>query len=193
MNLRQVLLKTDDEIIAEVLSGNREAFSILVERYQKQVFALAYRRVGEVTLAEDVTQDAFIRAFKSLHLFRKHSSFYWWTSRIVLNISYDKSRSLRQRKEVELVSEHNLIDENNSPFVALENKLKIKRLRAALSSLKSRYADVVSLGIFENKSYSEISEILSIPQGTVASRMNKAMEQLREKFFGKIRDEEEMA
>ena len=85
----------DEEVIAEVLSGNREAFSILVERYQKQVFALAYRRVGEAGLAEDITQDAFIRAYKSLHLFRKDSSFYWWTSRIVLNISYDRSRSTR--------------------------------------------------------------------------------------------------
>ena len=186
-------MKTDEEVIAEVLSGNREAFSILVERYQKPVFALAYRRVGEAGLAEDVTQDAFIRAFKSLHLFRKDSSFYWWTSRIVLNISYDKTRSIRLRKEVELSNEQSIIDENSSPFVALENKLKIKRLRLALSSLKSRYADVICLGILEDKSYTEISQILSIPQGTVASRMNKAMEQLRKKFFGKNGNEKEMA
>jgi RNA polymerase sigma-70 factor (ECF subfamily) len=186
-------LKTDYQIIAEVLAGDRNAFSTLVERYQRQVFGLAFRRTGEAALAEDISQDAFIKAFRSLHLFRMESSFLYWISRIALNVVYDRSKNIKNRQEIEFSEDQYCENQTDSPLRVLEDKLKIKRLHTALSSIKSHYADVVTLGILEEKSYHEIGAILSIPTGTVASRMNKAMELLRRKLFGNSRDEEEMA
>jgi len=171
-------------LIEQVLTGNNDAYDNLMDRYEKAVFNLAYRIIGNYEDAADATQEAFIRAYRSLSTFRHDAKFSTWVCRIVTNICYDM---LRKKKRQNIVSLHNDFDEDDNsemdipdPDITTNPLERVTRdeLRSAIVeaiySLDSSQRDVMVLRDIQGYSYKEISDLLSLAEGTVKSRLNRA-------------------
>ena len=179
----------DESAVRRVLAGDRDHFRELVTAYQHQVFGMIMRQVADETTARDLAQEVFVRAFHGLRSFRFDSSFGTWITRIALNVcrSYYTSRAFRDRSRLVSLSESGAAERIAVDSSAVETERELHRLRQLIWTLKPIYRDVVVLYSLEGKSYEEISEILAIPMGTVASRMNTATALLRKKFFSAAR------
>ena len=179
-----------DEIanVGRVLSGDTEAFRPLVDRYQDGIFRLIVKQVGNDAIAEDLTQETFVRAFNGLNRFRADASFKTWITRIALNVSnsYFSSKLHKQRMtQIELRPEsHDIPAQEYDPRTERDLKL----LQLAMGRLGEKYRSVLALCMLEEKSYQEAAEILNIPAGTVGSRIHKALALLHREFW-KIADD----
>ncbi len=171
-------------LIEQVLTGNNDAYDNLMDRYEKAVFNLAYRIIGNYEDAADATQEAFIRAYRSLSTFRHDAKFSTWVCRIVTNICYDM---LRKKKRQNIVSLHNDFDEDDNsemdipdPDITTNPLERVTRdelrnaIVEAIYSLDSSQRDVMVLRDIQGYSYKEISDLLSLAEGTVKSRLNRA-------------------
>jgi len=176
-------------LIAECIAGNEDAIEAFVRQYEQDVFRLALSIVNDATEAHEITQETFIAALKSLHAYQEKKSLRAWLYTIGLNLSRSH---LRKRRLVERLR-NTLINifqvdaqKQSSPEeVAIQNE-KETLIWEALNKLAERYRMVVVLRYFHELSITEISEILSINEGTVHSslhtarqRMKNALEQLR--------------
>ena len=179
----------EKQLIKNAAAGDAAAFETLVERYQKQVYNLALRMVNNESDAEDLAQEAFIRAWRSLGSFQYTSQFSTWLYRLTTNICIDFLRSQKRRKVVSLTmlrddedSQWDLPDTEPLPeqqMIAAEDRAALAR---ALASLDPDYRQVLTLRIVNECSYQQISQILGIAEGTVKSRLSRAREQLRKKM-----------
>ena len=177
--------ESESEIIERVLSGDRQAFSHLVSSYQEQVFSMIMKQVADRVIAEELAQETFIRAYKYLPTFKGNSKFSTWLTRIAINQSHSYFSSKRYKQKLKTKS----IETNSVELQAVEESQEfsasqIEDLRIAISKLKPKYRDVITLVSFEGRSYKEVADILEIPTGTVGSRMNKALHLLRASFGG---------
>ena len=166
-------------LIQQALDGNPEAFGTLVTRYQHVMYTVALRMLGNTEDARDVTQDAFVKAYRQLATFDSSYRFFSWMYRIVINESFNAIRSRRPQEplDVELAG-------NGSPF---DNALAIERhehIEAALQRLSPEYRAVVVLRHFAGQSYGEIAAALGIPEKTVKSRLYSARQLLGEMLLG---------
>lgn len=174
----------EDGIIARCLAGERTAYAVLVERYKNLVHDLVYRMVGDAEEAEDIAQDAFVRAYLSLRRFRGASRFSTWLCRIALNRCRDVLR--RRKHEVGFVEGRGgeldlsaLKDERETPPTALERREREQVLRRALARLPVKYREAVALRHIEGLDYGEIGGILGIPAGAAKVRTFRGREMLR--------------
>lgn len=183
---------TDQQLVDRVLSGNKNAFNLLVLRYQHRVSALIARFVRDPHEVEDVTQEAFIKAYRALHLFRGDSAFYTWLYRIAVNTAknYLVSRSRRppandvEVDEAELSEAGSVLREIENPESRLAtDKLKLA-IEAAIEDLPEDLRTAFTLREFSGLSYEDITEVMDCPVGTVRSRIFRA----REAIDKKIRD-----
>ena len=162
-------------LIESVLAGDREKFRELVEPLKDELFGLIVRQVGDATVAEDLTQETFLRAYRSLGKFQFQASFKTWVTRIALNVvnTYFTSRAFRDRaRSVPFeMKQHEAAANEYDPAADKNTEL----LRAAIASLGQKHRDVVTLCVLEERSYQEVSEILGIPIGTVGSRIHAAL------------------
>ncbi|GBD19972.1 ECF RNA polymerase sigma factor SigE [bacterium HR28] len=167
----------DSTLVAAARAGDHDAFAELVRRYQRLVYAVSYRLLRDQTLAEDVTQDAFVRAYLSLDRFRG-TSFRAWVLRIAHNAALDQLRSLARHRHVPLedVPER---PEPSSSFGPVEHEGLTAALEAALAALPPDQRAVVLLADVEGLPYDEVAEVLAIPLGTVKSRLARARTRLR--------------
>lgn len=172
---------TDRELVAMSLE-NLDFFSCLYQRYEPDMLRYIYRltAVGEDE-ARDILQEAFIKIWRKLNEFETDLKFASWVYRIVHNESisyYRKKRSYGKDRtlEVERYSE-TLVDEE----VEIDTEERLAMTRAILESLPMKYREVLVLRYYEKMSYDEISDILKIPEGTVAIRINRAKKLFREK------------
>lgn len=170
-------------LIAACIAGNQDAIETLVREYETGVFRLASSILGEEAEAHEVTQETFLSALRALPSYREGKSFRAWLYTIALN----HSRShLRKRKVVErlrttLTAIFRLDHERQiSPEEAVIQNEKEAVLWRSLNRLDERHRIVVILRYFHDLPVSEISEILSIPEGTVHSRLHTARENLRD-------------
>lgn len=172
------ITEDEAEVISRVVSGEKEEFRKLVLRYQEQIYRMMLRQTGDSGVAKDLAQETFLRAFQNLSSFRGEASFSTWITRIAINLAnnYFKSRAYRERSRITLhVAE--------APFPSdSEIEERLLKLREFIGDLKPIYRNVVVLCGLERKSYEEASEILSIPIGTVRSRLNTARTMLKERF-----------
>jgi RNA polymerase sigma-70 factor (ECF subfamily) len=112
---RNMIIKEDDEIIAECLSGNTDSYKYLVEKYQFRIINTCYKYTKNIVDAEDVAQEVFLKAYQNLSTFKSDSKFYSWLYRIAVNTSLNYINSKEKRNEKETISEENcLIDMNIS-------------------------------------------------------------------------------
>lgn len=181
-------MELDQKAIEAINNGEIHRFEELVERYQHRIVGLIGRQVGDQATAEDLAQDVFIRAFKGLKSFKGDSQFSTWLYTISHNVvsSYFSSRKHKEKKKSEQFepSKHEVPNPSNiEEEIAEEMK---NALRSALQELKPHFRDVVILCSLEGKQYEETAQILSIPVGTVRSRLNKARLLLRASLGGVV-------
>jgi len=173
-------LPTDDEtgLIDQAQHGDRNAYGELVRRYYSGVVQVVYRLCGETGLAEDMAQEAFLRAWINLPAFHPQSSLRNWLYRIAVNAALDV---LRRKPEETLEDEavQMVIDPAMGPETALIEKERVTLLQEAMQSLPEAARSVLVLREYGGLSYQEIASVLEVPVGTVMSRLNYARNRLR--------------
>ena len=173
-------------LIRLVLAGETEAFEALVLAHEKNVYNLALRMTGDPQDAEDMAQEAFLKAYRSLGDFRGESRFSVWLYRVVSNVCLDFLRRRSRRPSVSLTEEddegeelqRDVPDERFSPEALLERKLTREAVRAGLRELPEEQRQILLLREIEGLSYEEIGEILDLEPGTVKSRIFRARKRL---------------
>jgi RNA polymerase sigma-70 factor, ECF subfamily len=178
----------DDLSLVEACRGGQtEAFGALVRRYQDRLYSTVLRLVGSSEDAEDVLQDAFVRAFERLDQFHGDSSFYTWIYRIAVNLALSGYRRRRVRSSLKrsrmwsapVSSEPADLSPEADPTISLERAERERIVEDALDRLGPEHRAVVILKDFDGRRYEEISAILDIPVGTVRSRLHRARCELR--------------
>ena len=173
-------------IVQQVVSGDTQAFEMLVLEYQKNVYNIALRMVGNAEDAADMSQEAFIKAYNAITSFKGESRFSVWLYRIVSNVCLDFLRSRSRRPESSLTVENDegetveleIADEELSPEKLLETKLSCEAVRRGLDSLPAEYRQILLLREIQGMSYDEIAQLLSLESGTVKSRIFRARKKL---------------
>ncbi|MBE6631968.1 MAG: sigma-70 family RNA polymerase sigma factor [Ruminococcaceae bacterium] len=197
-----MILNDDLVLIKKASNGDSDAFGQLIIKYQNLVYNVCYQFLRNSDDAYDVSQDVFLKAYRSIRTFRGECSFSTWLYRITQNAVKDHiSRETRHRtvqmssltidddKETEIDLPDS--DENGMPDVFAERKDTIKAVRDAISALPEMYKEVIVLRDIEERSYEEIAEMLGIELGTVKSRIYRARISLKEflekgNFFNNI-------
>lgn len=176
--MRRVYFSEDPDDLALVrqsLAGQTEAFGALVNRYQKVMYTVALRMVGNPEDARDATQDAFVKAFQRLATFDSRYKFYSWMYRILINECLNVNRDRRPEEPLDADAAG-----ADSPFHSALEAERVVQINVALEQLTPEYRTVVVLRHFAGQSYEEIAEALSIPEKTVKSRLYSARQQLGE-------------
>ncbi len=158
------------EIIENAKKGDFDAFSILVLAHREAVMNMVYRMCGDQQLAEDATQEAFIRCWQNLPRYQAMASFRAWLFRIALNAAYD---TLRREKNNINIDDFQIGEESKVEQMVEKEQDRIQ-LQKAVLRLPSASRIVIILREYEQMSYQEIAETLEIPIGTVMSRLNYA-------------------
>jgi len=188
---------TDDELVRRAASGDREAFDLLMRRYERAVYRAAYRLTGNADDAQDVASEAFLRIYRSLDRFRSTVTLPAWINRIVMNVYLDMRRKEQRRPSTSLdaLAERTggaypsaLEDEASSPERHAEESDRARLLSNAIASLPAGQRIMIGLYHGDGYSYDEISRMMNIPVGTVKSRLNRARLALRAKLAGSIAD-----
>ena len=179
----------DKQLVQQAAAGDAAAFETLVERYQQQVYHLALRMVNNEADAQDLAQEAFIRAWRGLGSFQFTSQFSTWLYRLTSNICIDFLRAQKRRKVVSLTmlrddedSQWDLPDDDPLPEQQMIAREERQALERAFAALDPEFRQILTLRIVNGCSYQQISQILGIAEGTVKSRLSRAREQLRKKM-----------
>ena len=162
--------------LSRARQGDRQAFGELVCRYQAGVVNVVYRMCGDLPLAEEAAQEAFIRAWLHLASYRPQFSFRSWLYRIAINAALD---ALRKRPVEAALDGLELASGAEAPEAAVERRERAGQVRRAVLALSPASRAVLVLREYEELSYQEIAAALSIPLGTVMSRLNYARSQMR--------------
>ena len=173
-------------IIRRVQHGDVNAFELLVAAYEKNVFNVALQMVGNREDAQDMAQEAFLKAYNSLSSFRGDSKFSSWLYRIVSNVCLDFKRRQGRRPSSSLTVEDDegetleldIADESQSPEALLERKLTREAVRRGLASLPDEQRQILLLREIQGLSYEEIAEAMDLEPGTVKSRIFRARKKL---------------
>ena len=173
-------------VVERVRAGDINAFEALVTAYQKQIYNLTLRYVSSPEDAADLTQEAFLRAYRSLDSFRGDSRFSVWLYRLTTNICIDFLRSrgrgsassLTVENEDEEIEELDVPDERFEPQKELERRELQRAVRDGLASLSEDAREIVVLRELQGLSYAEIGERLGLEAGTVKSRLFRARKTL---------------
>ncbi|MCS6798911.1 MAG: sigma-70 family RNA polymerase sigma factor [Myxococcota bacterium] len=165
-------------------TGDRRAFSELVRRYRPRIYALALQLTGSASEADDVTQDAFLRAFANMSRFEGRSEFFTWLYRIALNRALNGRRDGRRRQRVDMddprVQAALAVDAGGDPRRAMELRETYAQLVAALDALSPVLRTTVVLTVLQRLSQREAAVVLGTTEGTVAWRIHEARRQMRE-------------
>ena len=180
---------SDQELIARTLGGDGAAFGILVDRFQRKIYRVAYAITRDETEADTITQDTFIQAYTHLGKFQGRSELETWLTRITINRSRDW---LRRRKFVSLFSHEE--DSDDRMYVVepvdehpdAERQLMAHQLRAAIvraeRTLSSQQKIIFRLRHYENHSLEEIAELLGLRSGTVRAHLFRAIHKVRKEL-----------
>ena len=184
---------TDDKTLAaQAAAGRQRAFRELLHRYERPVFSLIYRMVRDRSLAEDLSQEAFIRAFNAISSYNPGYKFSSWMFKIAHNLTIDHLR----KKRIDTISLHGsphaLTEEaqartrpivesaDERPDAYVENLELGSQIEAAIGKLRPEYRTVTLLRHVEGYSYKEIAEIMELPLGTVKTYIHRARLELKE-------------
>ena len=179
------------KIIKKAAAGSADAFEQLLLKYQTPIYNLCLRMTGNPEDAADMTQEAFLKAWRSLSSFQFESSFSTWLYRLTTNTCLDYLRSLKRRPQCSLTVEDDdgeeqvldVTDEAPTPEEALLSAEERSQLVHALSQLEASQRQIITLRVVNDLSYAEIAEILDVKEGTVKSRLARARDNLRKKLL----------
>ena len=179
------------KIIKKAAAGSADAFEQLLLKYQTPIYNLCLRMTGNPEDAADMTQEAFLKAWRSLSSFQFESSFSTWLYRLTTNTCLDYLRSQKRRPQCSLTVEDDdgeeqvldVTDEAPTPEEALLSAEERSQLVHALSQLEASQRQIITLRVVNDLSYAEIAEILDVKEGTVKSRLARARDNLRKKLL----------
>ncbi len=180
----------DKELVLRILRGEKSLFGVLVEKYEKAIYAVAYSYLHNAEDARDLAQDVFIKAYDQLQTLKDHGKFGPWLSRIASRLAIDRLRV--QKKSVSLpdlgpVQETLSHDPDRAPMTLEEKedlKYKLARIDQLIAHLPEYYRVAFILKYMEGMSNKEIARFLSVPVSTVEGRLHKAREFIRERMEG---------
>ncbi len=180
----------DKILVQRVLDGDKSAYDVLVLKYQHKIVQLVNRFVKDPSEAQDVAQEAFIKAYRALDKFRGDSAFYTWLYRIAINTAknYLMSRSRRYSdyevdvQEAEQVENAAQLKGLDTPDTELMNEQIVATIKLAIEKLPDEMRTAITLREFEGMSYEEIAQTMDCPVGTVRSRIFRAREAIEEKL-----------
>jgi RNA polymerase sigma-70 factor, ECF subfamily len=171
-----------DEVIQRCLNGDQAAWETIVRQHWRKVFNIAYKFVGKHDEAEDLTQDVFLKIFKSLNTFDRRANFQTWLISVSRNLCIDHYRSVRKERETinRDVDPGDLSPASStaSPYAQIELRDRVTLLRQALEKLAPTLRTAVMMRDIQEMSYQEIADRLSLPEGTVKSRINRGRTEL---------------
>ena len=168
------------EIIERCRKGDRDAHYQLYKLYSRSMYNIGYRIVNDKEEAQDVLQEAFISAFRSLHHYRGDASFGSWLKRIVVNKAINAVKS----RKTERLSDDEKFDVQEEVWEGEEFRYSVEQVKKAMSTLPDGYRSVLSLYLLEGYDHSEIAEILGISESTSKSQFNRSKKKLREILEG---------
>jgi RNA polymerase sigma-70 factor (ECF subfamily) len=186
--------KPDQELIAECLLGQTQAFGDLVTRYQNRLYNTLVNVLGSAEDARDVAQEAFVNAFQKLSSFRGQSAFYSWLFRIALNAAVSQQRKqTRVTVSIEAAREQSGLEPADPrpetiPDHSLESIERQTAVRTALAQLPEEFRTVLVLKEMDDLKYEEIAEIVGCPIGTVRSRIHRARAELRNRLSALLQE-----
>jgi RNA polymerase sigma-70 factor (ECF subfamily) len=171
-----------DALIRRCLQGDQVAWEIIVRQYRRKVFNVAYKFVGKHDEAEDLTQDIFLKIFKSLDTFDRRANFQTWLISVSRNLCIDHYRSVRKERET-IDRDVDAADlqtaaPGQTQIAALEQRDRVDLLREALAALPKTLRTAVLMRDLQELSYHEIAQALRLPEGTVKSRINRGRSEL---------------
>ena len=179
----------DQELIARTLGGDGGAFAVLVDRFQRKIFRVAYAIVRDETEADTVTKDTFIQAYTHLAKFQGRSEFETWLTRIAINRSRD---SLRRRKFISLFTGSDDDDDRTLLFEPVderpdpEREIMARQLRVAIEkaerTLSAQQKVIFRLRHYEERSLEEIAGLLGLAAGTVRAHLFRAVHKIRKEL-----------
>jgi RNA polymerase sigma-70 factor, ECF subfamily len=187
---RNKVLMSDSEknLLERAKAGDISAFEQLIEGYQRKIFNIALRMLGNYEDAGDLSQEVLIRIFKSIKSFKEESSFSTWIYRITTNVCLDEIRKRKNKRTISLDEEIRLdegemkrqieSDEPTPEDMAEKEDLK-KLVNDAIAMLSDEHRIAIVLRDMQGLSYEEIAEALNVPEGTVKSRINRARQALK--------------
>ena len=182
----------DLKLVRASKNGDHEAFNQLVLKYQERIFNTIWRLTGEYETARDLTQDAFLNAYRGLAKFRENASFFTWLFRIAINLGTSARRQYARRKKnrsLTCYDENNELQDwiepvstENDPIQSLEEKEREQFVKKAIADMEEPFRNILVLRDIEGLSYEEIQEILECPIGTVRSRIHRARLMIKDKL-----------
>ncbi len=171
-----------DTLIQRCLGGDQVAWEDIVRQHRRKVFNIAYKFTGRHDEAEDLTQDIFLKIFKSLNTFDRRANFQTWLISVSRNLCIDHYRSVRKERETinRDVDPGDLspASTTSSPYAQIELRDRVTLLRQALDKLAPTLRTAVMMRDIQEMSYQEIADRLSLPEGTVKSRINRGRTEL---------------
>ena len=184
-------MKTQDQtLIRASLAGDRRAFETLYHKYQSQIYGTLAQRISDRDTIDDLMQDTFFRAYRSLHTFRGQAAFSTWLTQIALNVyrSHLRSQQVRQNwvyqtEDPEVV--HNVLRDlipGALPDQIVEKRERIQLVHKSIQNLPERYRKAMWLRYVMDWSYEEITQALRVPLGTVKTWLCRARRQLKSEF-----------
>ena len=184
---------TDQQLVQRAQRGDLRAFDLLVLKYQGRIAALISRYVSDAGEVEDVTQEAFIKAYRALGKFRGDSAFYTWLYRIAANAAKNHLVAKGRRpgadatiEDAEGFDEGGLLSESASPEALAMGKELAEVVESALNELPDELKAALILREFDGLSYDDIADVLGCPVGTVRSRIFRAREAIDQRVKGQI-------
>ena len=171
-----------DELIERCLAGDQHAWEQIVRLHWRKVFNVAYKFVGKHDEAEDLTQDIFLKIFKSLSTFDRRANFQTWLISVSRNLCIDHYRSVRKERETidrgVDTSDLSPATPEPGPIAALEQQDRVALLKQAMAELPETLRTAVLMRDIQELSYQEIADKLRLPEGTVKSRINRGRTEL---------------
>lgn len=162
---------TDEEIIEKVRTSNQDLYALVVDRYQKKLVRYVNNLIKNEDKAIDVVQESFIKAYINLNSFNIEKKFSSWIYRIAHNQAINLAK--KYQKETPLLEDWDFKSDDDIEK-DFEEKETIEKVEKCLKNIPLLYSEPLSLYYIDEKSYEEISDILRIPMGTVATRINRA-------------------
>lgn len=181
----------DQELVLRAQNGDQRAFELLVVKYQRRIARLLSRMIRDQAEVEDVSQEAFIKAYRALPTFRGESAFYTWLYRIAINTAKNYLSTLGRRPmlaaeyeddEGNAVDASSLVPDFHTPETELSNKQIVTTVNEAVNALPEELREAITLREMDGMSYDEIAVAMDCPIGTVRSRIFRAREAIAERL-----------
>src|SRR5712671_4138416 len=179
------MTSTDEELVARSIGGDADSFNQLVKRWERPIYALAYRTIGREEDARDVCQETFLRAFRALPAFRGQAKFSSWLYRIALNLCRDWMRKERRAPIVQLPEDTDLLElaSTTEPSESIEDLVARKDMsrivERAMARLPEEQRTAIVLKEYHGLTFQEIADLVGCPLSTVKTRLYQGLTVVR--------------